>query len=141
MAGSTGGGFKVSRIVLLAKEAKKEIKLLIHPRNVRTVKMDGKAVDHNVMRSTSVFFVLYMSIFVFSFLLVSIEGKDFLTSFTSVAATLNNTGPGMSMVGPVGNYATFNAFSKSVMMFDMLAGRLELYPILLIFMPTAWKKN
>lgn len=140
MAGSTGGGFKVSRIVLLAKEAKKELKLLIHPRNVRTVKMDGKAVDHNVMRSTSVFFVLYMSIFVFSFLLVSIEGKDFLTSFTSIAATLNNTGPGMSLVGPVGNYATFNAFSKSVMMFDMLAGRLEIFPMLILFAPSIWKK-
>ncbi len=140
MAGSTGGGFKVSRIVLLAKEAKKELKLLIHPRNVRAVKMDGKAVDHNVMRSTSVFLVLYMSIFVFSFLLISIEGKDFLTSFTSVAATLNNTGPGMSLVGPVGNYATFNVFSKCVMMFDMLAGRLEIFPMLILFAPSIWKK-
>ena len=140
MAGSTGGGFKVSRIVLLAKEAKKEIKLLIHPRNVRTVMMDGKAVDHNVMRTTSVFLVLYMMIFIFSFLLVSIEGRDFLTSFTSVAATLNNTGPGLSLVGPVGNYAMFNDFSKFVMMFDMLAGRLEIFPMIIIFIPSIWKK-
>ena len=140
MAGSTGGGFKVSRIVLLAKEVRKEIKLLIHPRNVRTVKMDGKAVDHNVMRTTSVFLVLYMMIFIFSFLLVSIEGRDFLTSFTSVAATLNNTGPGLSLVGPVGNYAMFSDFSKFVMMFDMLAGRLEIFPMIMIFIPSIWKK-
>jgi trk system potassium uptake protein TrkH len=140
MAGSTGGGFKVSRIVLLAKEAKKEVKLLIHPRNVRAVKMDGKAVDHNIMRTTSVFLVLYLMIFIGSFLLVSIEGKDFVTSFTSIAATLNNTGPGMSLVGPVGNYATFTHFSKFVMMFDMLAGRLEIFPIIILFAPSIWKK-
>lgn len=140
MAGSTGGGFKVSRIVLLAKEAKKEVKLLIHPRNVRAVKMDGKAVDHNIMRTTSVFLVLYLMIFIGSFLLVSIEGKDFVTSFTSIAATLNNTGPGMSLVGPVGNYAAFTHFSKFVMMFDMLAGRLEIFPIIILFAPSIWKK-
>ncbi len=141
MAGSTGGGFKVSRIVLLAKEAKKEIKLLIHPRNVRAVKMDGKAIDHNVMRSTSVFLVLYMMIFIVSFLIISIEGKDFLTSFTSIAATLNNTGPGMSLVGPIGNYAMFGHLSKYVMMFDMLAGRLEIFPMLILFAPSIWKRT
>ena len=140
MAGSTGGGFKVSRIVLLAKEVKKEVKLLIHPRNVRAVKMDGKAVDHNIMRTASVFLVLYLMIFIVSFLLVSIEGKDFVTSFTSIAATLNNTGPGMSLVGPVGNYAMFTDFSKFVMMFDMLAGRLEIFPMIILFAPSIWKK-
>lgn len=140
MAGSTGGGFKVSRIVLLAKEAKKELKLLIHPRNVRAVMMDGKPVSHNVMRTTTVFLVLYLMIFIGSFLLVSIDGKDFLTSFTSVAATLNNTGPGMSLVGPVGNYAMFNDFSKIVLSFDMLAGRLEIFPIVILFAPSIWKK-
>ena len=141
MAGSTGGGFKISRMVLLAKEARKELKLLVHPRNVRAVKMDGKAVDHNVMRTTSVFLVCYLGIFVMSFLLVSIDGKDFLTSFTSVAATLNNTGPGMSLVGPVGNYSMFSNLSKYVMMFDMLAGRLEIFPLLILFMPSIWKKS
>ena len=84
MAGSTGGGFKISRLLILCKEVKKEFALLIHPRNVKTVKMDGKTVDHSVMRSTSVFFVVYIGIFVFSFLLISIENKDFLTSFTNV---------------------------------------------------------
>ena len=141
MAGSTGGGFKISRLLILCKEVKKEFALLIHPRNVKTVKMDGKTVDHSVMRSTSVFFVVYMGIFVFSFLLISIENKDFLTSFTSVAANLNNTGPGLGEVGPVGSYSNFSILSKSVLIFDMLAGRLELFPLLLLFSPSAWKKS
>lgn len=140
MAGSTGGGFKISRIIILAKEVKKEFSLLLHPRNVKTVKLDGKPIDHSITRNTSIYFVVYMSIFVFSFLLVSIEGRDFVTNFTSVAATLNNTGPGLAQVGPVSNYADFSVFSKSVLIFDMLAGRLELFPMLLIFIPSAWKK-
>ena len=82
-----------------------------------------------------------MGIFVFSFLLISIENKDFLTSFTSVAANLNNTGPGLGEVGPVGSYASFSILSKSVLIFDMLAGRLELFPLLLLFSPSAWKKS
>ncbi|MEE0956711.1 MAG: TrkH family potassium uptake protein [Ruminococcus sp.] len=140
MAGSTGGGFKISRIVLLGKEVKKELKLLVHPRNVRVVKMDGKNIDHNIMRNTSVYLVVYLSIFLISFILVSIEGRDLITSFTSVAATLNNTGPGLAEVGPVGNYASMSILTKFVLMFDMLAGRLELFPVLLLFIPTVWKK-
>ena len=140
MAGSTGGGFKVSRLVLLAKEVKKEFKLLVHPRNVRVVKMDGKSIDHNIMRNTSVYLVVYLSIFLLSFMVVSIEGLDVETSFTSVAATLNNTGPGLGLVGPVGNYAPMSLLSKIVLMFDMLAGRLELFPVLLLFVPRVWKK-
>ncbi len=141
MAGSTGGGFKVSRMIILAKELKKEVSLLIHPRNIKTIKMDGKSIGHNVTRNTSVFMVAYMAVFVGSFLLVSIEGKDMVTSFTAVAATLNNTGPGLNEVGPVGNYYTFTPLSKIVLIFDMLAGRLELFPLLLLFSPSAWKKN
>lgn len=140
MAGSTGGGFKVSRLIILCKELKKEFSLLIHPRNVRSVKMDGKTVDHSIIRSTSMFLVAYIGIFVFSFVLISIENKDFLTSFTAVAANLNNTGPGLGAVGPVGSYADFNIFSKCVLIFDMLAGRLELFPMLLLLFPSAWKK-
>ncbi len=141
MAGSTGGGFKISRIVLLAKEVRKEFKLLIHPRNIRVVKMDGKSIDHNIMRNTSVYLVVYLSIYVASFLLVAIEGLDIETTLTSVAATLNNTGPGLGLVGPVGNYASMTLLSKIVLMFDMLAGRLELFPVLLLFVPTVWKKS
>ena len=140
MAGSTGGGFKISRIVILAKEVKKELSMLIHPRNIRTIKMDGKSVDHNVTRNTSVYLVVYLAIFLSSFLLISIEGRDMVTSFTSVAATLNNTGPGLNDVGPVGNYADFSVLSKLVFIFDMIAGRLELFPILILLTPSVWKK-
>jgi trk system potassium uptake protein TrkH len=141
MAGSTGGGFKISRLVILAKEVKKEISLLIHPRNVKSIKMDGKSVDHNITRNTSVFLVVYLAVFLASFLIVSIEGRDMITSFTSVAATLNNTGPGLNDVGPVGNYYAFTPLSKIVLIIDMLAGRLEIFPLLLLFSPSAWKKN
>lgn len=141
MAGSTGGGFKVSRIILLFKELTKEFALLVHPRNIKTVKMDGKAIDHSVMRTTSVYLVLYIGIFFVSYLLVSLENFDFTTTFTSVAATLNNTGPGLGMVGPVGNFASFGILSKVVFIFDMLAGRLELFPLVLLFAPSAWKKS
>ncbi|MCI6824518.1 MAG: TrkH family potassium uptake protein [Ruminococcus bromii] len=140
MAGSTGGGFKVSRILILCKEVRKEFALLVHPRNVRTVKLDGKTVDHNIMRTTSVFLVVYLGIFILSFIIVAFEGKDVLTSFTAVAASINNTGPGLNLVGPAGNYSSFNILSKSVMIFDMIAGRLELYPLLLLFSPSAWKR-
>ncbi len=140
MAGSTGGGFKVSRILILFKEVRKEFALLVHPRNVSAVKLDGKTVDHNVMRNTSVFLVIYLGIFILSFIVVSFEGKDVLTNFTAVAASMNNTGPGLDLVGPAGNYSSFNVLSKSVMIFDMIAGRLELYPLLLLFAPSAWKR-
>ena len=140
MAGSTGGGFKVSRIILLFKELTKEIALLVHPRNVKTVKMDGKAIDHSVMRTTSVYLVLYIGIFFVSYLIIALENLDFSTTFTSVAATLNNTGPGLGLVGPVGNFADFSILSKCVFIFNMLAGRLELFPIVLLFAPSAWKK-
>ena len=140
-AGSTGGGFKISRIILLFKEVRKEFSLLVHPRNVKLVKMDGKAVNHDIMRTTSMYLVLYIGVFALSFLLVSIDNMDFTTSFTAVAANLNNTGPGLGAVGPVGNYADFSILSKIVFIFDMLAGRLELYPLLLLFAPSAWKKS
>ena len=132
-AGSTGGGFKISRIILLFKEVRKEFSLLVHPRNVKLVKMDGKAVNHDIMRTTSMYLVLYIGVFAISFLLVSIDNMDFTTSFTAVAANLNNTGPGLGAVGPVGNYADFSILSKIVFIFDMLAGRLEIYPLLLLF--------
>lgn len=140
-AGSTGGGFKISRIILLFKEVRKEFSLLVHPRNIKLVKMDGKAVNHDIMRTTSMYLVLYIGVFAISFLLVSIDNMDFTTSFTAVAANLNNTGPGLGAVGPVGNYADFSILSKIVFIFDMLAGRLEIYPLLLLFAPSAWKKS
>lgn len=140
-AGSTGGGFKVSRIIILFKEIKKEFMLIVHPRNIYTVKTDGKKVSHETTRSVSVYLTIYVFIIVLTTILISFNGFDFTTNFTSVLATLNNTGPGFSMVGSAGNYAEFSVFSKLVFCFNMLAGRLELYPLLLIFIPPAWKKN
>ncbi len=140
-AGSTGGGFKVSRIIILFKEIKKEFLLIVHPRNIFTVKTDGKKVSHEVARSVSVYLTIYVFIIVITTALISLNGFDFTTNFTSVLATLNNTGPGFSMVGSTGNYSQFSVFSKIVFCFNMLAGRLELYPLLLIFIPSAWKKN
>ncbi len=140
-AGSTGGGFKVSRIIILCKEIKKEFLLIIHPRNIYTVKTDGKKVSHEVARSVSVYLMIYVIITVLTTILISLDGFDFSTNFSSVLATLNNTGPGISMVGSAGNYSQFSDFSKIIFCFNMLAGRLELYPLLLIFIPSAWKKN
>lgn len=140
-AGSTGGGFKVSRAIILLKGMKKEFTLILHPHTVQTVKIDSKKITHEVTRSVSVYFVIYTLIIIVTTILISINGFDFTTTFTSVLATLNNTGPGMNIVGSTGNYAGFSVFSKIVFCFNMLAGRLELYPFLLIFIPAAWRKN
>lgn len=140
-AGSTGGGFKVSRIIILFKEIKKEFLLIVHPRNIYTVKSEGKKVSHEVARSVSVYLTLYIVIIAVTTVLISFNGFDFTTNFTSVLATINNTGPGFSMVGSAGNYSEFSVFSKIVFCFNMLAGRLELYPLVLILIPSAWKRN
>lgn len=140
-AGSTGGGFKVARVIILCKEIKKEFLLLVHPKNVYTVKTDGKKVSNDVTRSVNVYLTIYVFIIVVTTILISFNGFDFVTSFTSVLATLNNTGPGFSLVGSAGNYSSFSAFSKIVFCFNMLAGRLELYPLILLFMPSIWKKS
>ncbi len=138
-AGSTGGGMKVSRIVTLIKTIKKELIIYVHPGTVRKIKSEGKAVNHEVQRAINVFFVVYILIFVTSVLIVSFENKDLETTFTSVAATLNNIGPGLSEVGPTGNFSSFSVLSKYVLMFNMLAGRLELYPMLVILSLGMWK--
>lgn len=139
-AGSTGGGIKVSRILIYFKTIRKEINYLAHPRSIRVVQMDGKRVEHTVVRAANVFLVAYLGIFVLSFLLISIGNYDFATNFTAVAATINNIGPGLEMVGPVENFAFFSAFSKYVLIFDMLAGRLEIFPMLVLLTPATWKK-
>ena len=140
-AGSTGGGMKVSRFVILFKTIKKELSMIVHPRAVKKIQMDGHGVAHEVVRSTNVFVAVYFAIFFTSLLLISIDELDFTTNFTSIAATLNNIGPGMELVGPACNYSCFSDFSKYVLMFDMIAGRLELFPVLLLFSPSAWKRR
>ena len=140
-AGSTGGGIKVSRILIMFKTIGQEIKTLIHPRSVHTMKLDDKVVDKSVVKSVGAFLMTYFVIFCASLLLITIDGKDLVTNFTAVAATFNNIGPGLMEVGPTGNFGTFSAFSKCIFIFDMLAGRLELYPILLLLTPSIWRKN
>lgn len=139
-AGSTGGGIKVSRFVVLVKTVGKELTSYLHPKGVKKIKIDGKPVEHEVVRAINVYFISFMIIFAASVFLISFEGKDLITNFTAVAATINNIGPGLEMVGPTQNFGVFGHFSKYVLMFDMLAGRLELFPLLVLFNPVLWKE-
>ncbi len=139
-AGSTGGGIKVSRIMLYFKQVKKELKQQIHPRQISIIKVDGKAMEHSTIRSCNVYIMAYALIFVASLLIISLDGFDFTTNFTAVSATLNNIGPGLNAVGPMGNFSEFSTLSKYIMMFNMLAGRLEVIPILILFQRDTWRK-
>lgn len=139
-AGSTGGGIKVSRIVILFKTIRKELSVMIHPRMIKKIRMDHHTIPHEVLRSTNVFIAVYFVILFVSVLLIGVDELDFTTNFTAVAATLNNIGPGLEMVGPTQNFSVFSAFSKFILMFDMLAGRLELFPMLILLAPSCWKK-
>ncbi|NLL00236.1 MAG: TrkH family potassium uptake protein [Clostridiales bacterium] len=139
-AGSTGGGMKVSRIVVLFKTIGKEMSYLLNRRSVKVIKLNGKKLENETVRSINVFFVAYILIFSTSFLIISLDNYDFTSSFTAVVATLNNVGPGFELVGPLGNFSGFSNLSKLVMMFNMLVGRLEIFPIILLFSPSTWKK-
>lgn len=140
-AGSTAGGIKCIRVLLLFKIIKREIARINHPRAVQTVKLNGRIVDEETLSGTMAFFFFWILIFSLSVLLVSLESKDLITSTTAVIATLNNIGPGLGMVGPTGNYADFSVFSKAVLSICMIVGRLEIYPIMLLFVPSFWKRS
>jgi Trk-type K+ transport systems, membrane components len=140
-AGSTGGGIKVSRVMIMLKMVKNELSHLIHPKRVRQVTIESRVVNKEILRSISVFFIAYIVIFAASTLLVSLDNLDFTTNFTAVAATLNNIGPGLNEVGPAANFSVYCQPAKFVLMFDMLAGRLELFPLLLLFSPSTWKRS
>lgn len=139
-AGSTCGGIKFSRIIILLKSMGKELENLIHPKQVKKILLDKRAVEHEVIRSVNVYMVCLVMVFISSLLGLSFDNHDFTTNFTAVAATINNVGPGLNLVGPMGNYDFFSPFSKLILIFDMLAGRLELFPVLLLFSPVTWKK-
>lgn len=139
-AGSTGGGIKVSRLIILCKTVRKELHLYLHPNAVKKIKTDGKAIPHEVVRSTNIFLVVYVLIFAGSVLLIGFDNFDLTTNFTAVAATFNNIGPGLELVGPTQNFSIFSPGSKCVLIFDMLAGRLEIFPLLLLFVRDTWKK-
>ncbi len=139
-AGSASGGIKISRIMLYFKQAKSEISYIIHPRMVKSVKMDGKSVDNSTIRTANAFLMIYVFIFSISMLIICLDGFDLVTSFTSVLATFNNMGLGLGEIGVGGNFSIFSPLSKWVMVVTMLAGRLEIFPLVMLLAPTTWKK-
>jgi len=139
-AGSTGGGIKVSRIVYLVKSSLREFGAIIHPKMIRKITFDGKPIDAEILKSTNAFFVAYNAVFFLSLFMVTLNGFDLATSFTAVLATLNNIGPGLALVGPTCNFSFFASPVKYVLIFDMLAGRLELFPMLVLLHPGLYKK-
>ena len=140
-AGSTAGGFKISRVILLVKMIKREIKLLLHPRSVSVVRFEGKKVEEPVLKSVSAYTAVYIVSFFVVFFLISFDNFDILTNFSAAAACFNNIGPGLSAVGPAANYADYSVFSKLVLSVAMLFGRLEIYPVLFVLSPSAWSKK
>ena len=140
-AGSTGGAIKCSRVLLLLRAIRREIRQIIHPRSVNVVKLDGRVVDEKDLRSTMIFFAAYMFITLAAILLVSVDNFSFGTTFTAVVTCIGNVGPGLEMVGPMGNFSAFSGFSKIVLSLCMILGRLEIIPVLVLFSGTAWKKS
>lgn len=140
-AGSTAGGLKTSRIIIMFKAVRREVRSLLHPRSVSVVKLEGKPLDATVVRGASVFLMVYIMIFGLSTLLVALDNFDFTTTFSAVCTCLNNVGPGLSIVGPAGNFAGFTVGSKLVLSANMLFGRLEIFPMLLLFAPSLWRKK
>lgn len=140
-AGSTGGGLKVSRLILLSKIFTQEVRHLIHPSAVTVVRLEGRSVDTDTLRNTLVYFTMYMLIIIGSTILISINDFDFATNLSAEMACFNNIGPGISLVGPMDNYGKFSDFTKALLSFNMLLGRLEIYPMLVLFSPRMWRRN
>ena len=140
-AGSTAGGLKVARVVILEKASAGELRRMLHPNAVPAIRFEGKPLSDRAIRGVCLFFALYMAIFTVSCLLVGLEQMDLVTVFTAVATCINNVGPGLEIVGPMGNFSTFSPFSKILLSFDMLVGRLEIFPMLLLFAPSIWRRR
>ena len=138
-AGSTGGGFKCSRVVMLVKGLRRNIYRVLHPQNVQSIRMGGHTVDEKVLENTNAYLAAYVLIAGASFLLISLDGFPIVTNFTAMLSCFNNIGPGLEMVGPMYNFSAFSPLSKLVLIFDMLAGRLEIFPILLLFTRRTWR--
>lgn len=139
-AGSTGGGIKIGRILLMGRAARCEIRRMSRPRTVNRVMVNGKAVDDETLRGSLIFFFLYILMLIVGTLLVSFDGFDTTTNFTAVLSCLSNVGPGLGLVGPMGNFAMYSVFSKIILTAAMLIGRLEIFPILILFSPSLWKR-
>lgn len=140
-AGSTAGGIKSIRVLVLFKSLYYEIKHTIHPKSVQKIKVDGKSIDEDTLKSIMIFFVAYILIIIFSVIIVSLDNFDFMTSFSAVIATVSNIGPGFEAVGPMGNFADFSVLSKITLISNMILGRLEILPVIMLFSPEVWKRN
>lgn len=140
-AGSTAGGLKVSRVIILIKGMRRELTRLLHPRSIKTLKLEGKRLDEQTISSTASYLTVYTACIVMIFLLLSIDRFDFETNFSATVACFNNIGPGLGHVGPAGNFSEYSMFSKLVLSAAMLLGRLEIFPLLLCFSPSTWSKK
>ncbi|MBR2354000.1 MAG: TrkH family potassium uptake protein [Clostridia bacterium] len=140
-AGSTGGGLKMARLLLLFKSLIRNISQILHPNKVKVIRVNTKPIDEKIIANTSAYFFVYMILIFASFLIVSIDGFSIATGFSAVVSCFNNIGPGFETVGPTCNFSSFSPLSKLVLIFDMLAGRLEIFPILILFNPRAWKRG
>ncbi|MBQ3180546.1 MAG: TrkH family potassium uptake protein, partial [Firmicutes bacterium] len=140
-AGSTGGGIKCSRVLILLRTLRREIHRIAHPRAVEVIKLDGKVVNEDTVRSIMIFLGSYMLIILMGTLLISLDNFSFTVSFTSALTCVSNVGPGLEMVGPVGNFSAFSAFSKLVMSLCMIIGRLEILPVLMLCSRVTWRRN
>lgn len=140
-AGSTGGGIKCARALILLKGMRRNLSQIIRPKRVQAVRINEKAVDEKIIANTNAYFVTYTVIAAISFLIISLDKFSVTTNISAVLACLNNIGPGLEAVGPMANYASFGILSKIVLILNMLAGRLEIFPILVLFAPVAWKKR
>ncbi|MBQ3516800.1 MAG: TrkH family potassium uptake protein, partial [Lachnospiraceae bacterium] len=138
-AGSTGGGLKVSRFIIMVKSVLKECYSYIHPKSIRKIHLDEKEVEDETVRSVAVYVLTFLLIYGISMIAISFDGQSFTTNFTAIIACINNIGPGLDAVGPTCNFGFFSNFSKYVLMFDMIAGRLELFPLLILFHPGTWE--
>lgn len=140
-AGATAGGIKVSRLLILIRSVEKEISHLTHPRSVRIIKLNKSAVSDETVRNIESFLIAYVVLFILSLIIVFADNYDFNTSFSAVLSMMGNVGPGLGKAGPTGNFGIFSPLSKIVLIFDMLAGRLELFPVLVLLHPATWRKS
>lgn len=140
-AGSTGGGFKISRLIIILKSFKKEVRKLFHPNSVTVIKLENKPIDSSLSHSTVNYFMMYILIMMASCIAISVDNFDFTTNVTAVISCFNNIGPGLNVVGPMGNFGGFSIFSKLVLSLDMLFGRLEILPMLVLFSARSWAKK
>ena len=140
-AGSTAGGLKLSRVIILVKSTFREIRHVLRPRSVNVVRLDGEAVSDETVRSATSYLALYLILFVLTVLLLSIDGYSLETNLTATLACINNVGPGLKEVGPAGNFSCYSLFSQALLTLNMLLGRLEIIPMLILLSPYSWKKH